>query len=178
MIGNLSRKVSQIQNIQTISLDLEIPKVLEHKINKESLVLSKYKETFQSNQSFINIINLLYLLANQTEVDDFSKTLNVKLAYIENFIEIYDSNLNFYKVLKEITFNLKKNHYIYTSLKRHSNTLKFTFNGLSNEFTPLIEYLHILNKTLMAKSNNTELMIDVEIINHKIDILKTLSDNI
>ena len=91
---------------------------------------------------------------------------------------LFDSNNNLYKVLKEITTRLKKNHHIFNSLKNHSDIIKFTFSGLSGEFIPLIEYLHILNKNLTSKTNNTELLIDLEIINHKIEILKTLSNSI
>ena len=178
LIGNLTNKVNFIQNDKIVSLELEIPKVLEHKINKENLVISKYKETLQANLSFVNIINLVYLLVNENEVKNINKSLNDKITFIEDFVVLFDSNNNLYKVLKEITTRLKKNHHIFNSLKNHSDIIKFTFTGLSSEFIPLIEYLHILNKNLTSKSNNTELLIDLEIINHKIEILKTLSNSI
>ena len=124
------------------------------------------------------LINLVYLLVNENEVKNINKSLNEKITFIEDFVVLFDSNNNLYKVLKEITTRLKKNHHIFNSLKNHSDIIKFTFTGLSSEFIPLIEYLHILNKNLTSKSNNTELLIDLEIINHKIEILKTLSNSI
>jgi hypothetical protein len=123
------------------------------------------------------MINILYLLTHEKDNIDWNKTLDEKVYDIEEFTKNYDPNLNFYKAMKEITHKIKTSNTIFETLMKNTTNIKFVFTGLSSAFTPLAEYLLILNKSFLNNCNNMEMKIDIEIIDHKIDILKTLSDN-
>jgi hypothetical protein len=177
LISELNDKIKQVNKKNELHLEMEIPKILEMKINKENLYLSKYKETYRINNSFLNMINILYLLTHETVNIDWSKTLDEKVYEIEEFTKSFDPNLNFYKAMKEITHKIKTSNTIFETLMKNTSNIKFVFTGLCSAFTPLAEYLLILNKSFLNNCNNMEMKIDIEIIDHKIDILKTLSDN-
>jgi len=129
---------------------------------------------------------LYIIIFNQEENIDTSKLisdssfsfLQEKVQKIEKSIETKFKTKNIYSYFPTIYENLKGNKSLFKELNSLFNEKTgYNSSGLNQEFEILIELIECIEK-LVDSSKNMELMVDLEIMNHNIDILKTFYGNV
>ncbi len=158
---------------------MELPKEIEKSFSNQEIMLSKYQNIYIENPSFNNIVNFFYILIFTEKSWENDKFLIEKIHMIENYLESKPEyqcpNIN--KAYTEVNMNLRNNIEIYQKLKNlyTDNPQTFKLQGLGDEFTYLIQYFSILEQ-IIIKGSNLEISIDLEILSHKFDIVKTYLD--
>jgi hypothetical protein len=162
---------------------LVIPKGLEESVKDKQLVLSNYTEKYTENPSFNNLINILYTIVFTGE-NTFSKDNRMKHKFLfqkiedlEKYVSKNSKSNSIYSVFPYLVSNLKLKNEVYIAIKEvyAENEQAFNLRGLTDEFNPFAEFLDIISKCI-NNGPNMEIVIDLEILQHKLEILKTYSD--
>ena len=162
---------------------LVIPKCLEESVKDKQLILSNYTEKYMENPSFNNLINILYTIVftgeNSSSKDNLikHKFLFQKIEDIEKYIKKNSKSNSIYSVFPYLVSNLKLKNEVYIAIKEvyEENEQAFNLRGLTEEFIPFAEFLEIISKCI-NNGPNMDIVIDLEILQHKLEILKTYSD--
>jgi len=165
---------------------LRFPKVLEENLKSAYLVLSEYTEKYNEVPSFNNLVNILHIIAftgDMTFSDEkyFSalkeKFLFQKVDDLDKYVQKNSKSRSIYSVFPYLINNLKFKNEVYLSLKEmnQENDHALNIRGLAEEFSPCAELFQIIEKCL-NNGSNMEIVIDLEILQHKLEILKTYSD--
>lgn len=164
--------------------NMNISAELHKKVSYSKAFLSENLTALKNNQRFKNFIDLLYVMLFTSRGNGIiylmkTKSVAEKLVEIEKFISKVDSssNKNIYSVFNECYNNLTKNKEIYNTLKYLYDNDKSIFNisGLPEEFknfTILIDSL----KDQINMGQNMETIIDLEILSHKLDKIKSFAE--
>jgi len=165
---------------------LEIPKVLEEKMKTAYLVLSEYTEKYNEVPAFNNLVSVLYIIAftgdmrfsdekyNSSMKDKF---LFQKIEDLDKYVQRNSKSRSVYSVFPYLINNVKFKNDVSLSLKElySENEQAFNIRGLPNEFFPCVELFQIIERCL-SNGGNMEVVIDLEILQHKLEILKTYSE--
>jgi len=164
--------------------NMTISKELQQKVSYSKAFLSENLTVLQNNQSFKNFIDILYIMlftSGGNGIIYIIKTKSVleKLVDIEDFISKIDSNANknIYSIFNECYHNLTKNKEVYNTLKylNDNNKAIFDMTGLPEEFTNFMSLINML-KEHINMGQNMETIIDLEILSHKLDKLKSFNE--
>ena len=79
-------------------------------------------------------------------------------------------------MFRDINYNIRNKYSVYEKLKDlfSENSQIFKLKGLSEEFMIFSDFLQIVEQ-FISKESNMEVVIDMEIYEHKIEILKKFS---
>lgn len=151
---------------------------LESQIKTENLFLSDYfdNKNVTGSLTFMNLVSMIYRLLYSERSD--SKSLTDKIEKIEDFFLQIDFDRNIYSKIPTLIRKLNNSIDIFYILRGvyDSNTDNFIFNfDLPKKFDSLIKFA-ISISVLIENGQNIEVVLDIEIFNHKIDILKAYSD--
>jgi len=157
---------------------------LQQKVSYSKAFLSENLGTLQGNQNFKNFIDMLYVFLFTSGGNGIiylikTKSVAEKVKEIEEFISKIDknSNKNIYSIFNECYNNLTKNKEIYNTLKYlfDNNKTIFDIHGLPDEFTNFLSLIDSL-KEHINMGQNMETIIDLEILSHKLDKLKSFTE--
>ena len=86
---------------------------------------------------------------------------------------------NIFKIFHEIDYNAKNNYQVYQNLNNLflENPQIFRIIGLSDDFIIFSNYFQLFEDQ-MNKGCNLEISIDLEIFQHKLEIMKTYLDHV
>jgi len=157
---------------------------LLQKISYSKAFLSENLNKFQTNQNFKNFVDMLYVFLFTSAGNGIiylikTKSVSEKVLEIENFISKVDknSNKNIYSIFNKCYNNLTRNKEIYNTLKYlyDNNKILFDLIGLPDEFTNFISLINTL-KEHINMGQNMETVIDLEILSHKMDKIKSFAE--
>ena len=157
---------------------------LKQKVLYSKAFLSENLTALESNKHFKNFIDILYIMlftSIQNGIIYIIKTKSIleKLVEIEDYIAKIDnkSNKNIYSVFNLCYENLIKNKEIYNTLKYlyENNKSIFDISGLPGEFANFVSLISLL-KDNINKGQNMDLIIDLEILSHKLDKIKSFAE--
>jgi len=155
-----------------------VRKDLEVSINTESLYLSDYidDEVILNSDTMNNVVNMIYIIL----YSDRSDTLSIveKIEKIEDFILQIDFDRNIYSKIPIMIKNLKSSIDIFHILRGlfDMNQDNFLFRSdLPKKFESLVKFIACV-AMVVEQGQNIEVVLDIEILNHKIDILRAYSD--
>ena len=151
---------------------------LDSQIKKESLFLSDYLDdkNVLNSYTFINLVNMIYIMLYSKRSD--SSSLTDKVDKIEDFILQIDFDRNIYSKITTLIRKLRNSIDIFHILRGvyDINQDNYVFNfDLPKKFDSLVKFA-IAVTTMIEQGQNIEVVLDVEILNHKIDILRAYSD--
>ena len=158
--------------------NFSLKKELDTQIKTENLFLSDYldEKSVTGSLSFMNLINMIYIMLYSERSD--SKSLPDKIEKIEDFILQIDFDRNIYSKIATFIKKLKNNIDIFHILRGvfdlNQDYFIFKFD-LPKKFDSFIKFA-ICVSVIIEQGQNIEVVLDVEILNHKIDILKAYSD--
>ena len=171
-INDINEKISIMKkNIENPFESVIIPKILEVDFIKIIKSFSILDEKIKNSIAFINLLYLVENIFNHSFTSD--ENLSIRIDRIENFIKQLQG-MNIYSILKEFLLNLKFKKEFCINLKTNfKNNLKICdFSVLPNELTPLTDFAKMLFK-ILDEENSMELIIETEILLHKIEKLKS-----
>lgn len=179
---------SEIFNIQTrIALkkpeenpfySFSLRKDLEPAIKSESLFLSDYidDESVLSSLTMMNLVNIIYIVLHGDRAD--GDTLIDMIEKIEDFIMQIDFDRNIYSKIPTMIKKLKNSIDLFHILRGlyDVNPDNFIFKAdLPKKFEALVRFVASI-ASVVEQGQNIEVVLDLEILNHKIDILRAYSE--
>jgi hypothetical protein len=175
-INKLNKKIKELKVdlVENPFEKLEMPKILLHKISSSVLVLSNHCENLRQNSSFSQLVELLYqgiFLKPSTNID-----IKEKINSIEKLEET--KNIFFY-FEKLFIKNIKTSMFMYERLSKiyEENKQSFCFQDLPSDFGPFVEFFFIVRK-ILSHGGSMMHVIDREILNNKLEILRAYFDSI
>lgn len=153
-------------------------KDLEVLINTESLYLSDYvdDESILNSLTLFNVVNMIYIILYNERNDVIS--IVEKIEKIEDYILQIDFDRNIYSKISIMIKNLKNSIDIFHILRGlfDMNQDNFLFmSDLPKKFDSLVKFAACV-AMVVEQGQNIEVVLDIEILNHKIDILRAYSD--
>ena len=157
---------------------------LLQKVSYSKAFLSENLKILQTNPNFKNFIDMLYVFLFTSGGNGIiylikTKSIIEKVAEIEAFISKVDnnSNKNIYSIFNECYSNLTKNKEIYNTLKYlyDNNKSIFDLYGLPEEFSNFLTLIETVEDHI-RQGHNMEIIIDLEILSHKLDKIKAYNE--
>ncbi len=164
--------------------NMTISAELQQKISYSRAFLSENLTNLQNNQNFKNFIDLIYVFLFTSAGSGIiyqikTKSTVEKVVEIENLINKVDSksNKNIYSAFNECYTNLTKNKEIYNTLKYlyDNNITAFDVSDLPEEFINFMSFIDTLKEQIKV-GQNMETIIDLEILSHKLDKIKSFAE--
>jgi len=170
-ITKINSKLIEKQKEENPLFALEIPRTIERTIQTKQLILSNYYEEYLSNKSFKNLIDVIHLVIFSNESGRFVYNDN-NIQILSKIKNIEKENINFYNIFSLFYKNLKTKTEVYYCLKAFYERNKYLFDikDLKEDFLPLIELFRIIGK-IFKQGQNMLVMIDIEILKNKLDIM-------
>lgn len=149
-------------------------KIDENLTKKNKIVLSNMIEYVKSSRSLKNLINLIYIIIFETVCDEDNDS---KIQSIENYVNKTSNGNNLMLIINELISKVKKKINLFEIIKeQYFNDKNFSnYTDLPKEVEPLKE-LAISIFDIIETDNSMELMIEIEILLHKMDKLKKFSE--
>ena len=181
-INELNNKIKYKKQEENPLFHLVFSKELEIKISEMTLNLSDYLDSYNEVPSFNNLVNILYIIIFKGDGIYFKdKFLHHKIDILEKYIEKKKKikTKNIFKIFHEIDYNAKNNYQVYQNLNNLylENPQIFRIIGLSDDFIIFSNYFQLFEDQ-MNKGCNLEISIDLEIFQHKLEIMKTYLDHV
>ena len=182
-INELSNRIKTKKLEENPCYFITLPLFLEESVKNNNLCLSNHLEIYNENPSFNNLVNFLYTIAF-TKDKTFSKENQIKNKFLyqkvedlNTFISQNNKSQSIYSVLPLLMNNLRLKNEVYLAVKElfEENEQSANLRGLTAEFIPFSEILQIISKCI-KDGPNMEIVIDLEILSHKLEILKTYLD--
>jgi hypothetical protein len=144
-------------------------------IFNKTFIFSENLRKYDKNQHFINLVKLLYIILIDNNHTKSTKTVNEMIEEIESF-KTHDKNI--YSKYSEIIHSLKTNSGVYQTIKHNTEYLHFeSITGIIN-LNILFELVTDMRVILENETPKVDLILDIEILTHKIETLKTLNSQI
>jgi hypothetical protein len=145
----------------------------------KKLILSENHKKYEQNEQFLNLVKIIYIiLTNDTNTNN-NKSINEMIAEVES---LKNKDKNIYSKYSDIMHNLKTNAEIYNCLKqlwiKNKNLLKLDKLKTIHNIEIILELFYSMKVILENEEPKVDLILDIEIITHKIDTLKTLNSQI
>ena len=181
-INELNNKIKYKKQEENPLFHLVFSKELEIKISEMTLNLSDYLDSYNEVPSFNNLVNILYIIIFKGDGIYFKdKFLHHKIDILEKYIEKKKKikTKNIFKIFHEIDYNAKNNYQVYQNLNNLflENPQIFRIIGLSDDFIIFSNYFQLFEDQ-MNKGCNLEISIDLEIFQHKLEIMKNYLDHV
>jgi hypothetical protein len=146
----------------------------ESEIAKNNIILSNLNEISKATRSFSNLINLLYILIFENVSEE---EIDSKIDEINNYIKRKCSETNVLMIMNQLISKLKARKIIYQIInEQYTKDKNFgDYTDLPKELDPLKGVLLSIFKVFKT-DDSMELMIEIEILLHKMDKLKKFSE--
>lgn len=182
-IGEISNKIKSLEENPLKKLEISTANI--EKARRTEFILNSHLNDISKNYVSIYFINLLYAIfcydiqdPQLLALNDNYAVMRQKINSIEKFLKKNQKTLNLYEKFENFEKLIKRDTKIYHLIKEiYNEKTVYNFNDLNViEFSPLVDVFEGIEK--LVDTNNMELMIDLEIMNHNLDILKTFFENI
>jgi hypothetical protein len=142
----------------------------------KKFVLSDNLRKNDKNEQFINLVRVLYIILIDSSNVRSERTINEMIDEIEAF---KSRDKNIYSKYKDIIHSLKSNVDVYSTIKElYSGDVEILkFDSIINitSMDILFELMMDMKSILDNKTPKVDLILDIEILTHKIETLKSLN---
>ena len=177
-ILQIQKKIISKKSEENPFFNFTLNKEMEIQIKNDTLFLSDYidDKNVMCSLTFINLINMIYIILYLERSD--SKSISDKIEKIEDFILQIDFDRNINSKIMTFIRKLKNNIDIFYILRGvfdlNKDNFLFKFD-IPKKFDSFIKFAMYIS-LIIEQGQNIEVVLDIEILNQKIDILRAYSD--